>query len=347
MAAKRLIPELHVGKLRDNALTSIRLGVEDFERCRAQGNEADQARALSSIRNLFAGVLLLFKYKIATCANDQADAAALIFNPPEVLPFADGRGGVKWRPVGNFKPTTIDVGTIKKRFESFGIEVDWQVVTKLQDCRNHLEHLHPAHTLGEVADFVAELFPLLRDFIQEELQESPADILGEVWQAMLQHHSFFVDISRRCDEGWDEAHVPEAMRAVLHSCKCPACGSTLLAAAQENLDAGDSVESDDHHFCARCIACGHSELIVPLMMRALDKAHFYDPRDGSEPTLESCYQCRRHAFVIDEQTCLWCAAELEYTECEVCEEPLRQEDQDNGGYCSPHAHAYEKHMEDD
>lgn len=86
------MPTLDAAKLRENALTSIRLGVEDFQRSQIPGDEGDPSRALSAIRNLFAGVLLLFKYKIATCADSPVDAAALIFNPPEVLPHSDGEG---------------------------------------------------------------------------------------------------------------------------------------------------------------------------------------------------------------------------------------------------------------
>ncbi|AUF96334.1 hypothetical protein CXQ80_11090 [Pseudomonas sp. 02C 26] len=345
--AKRVIPELDVDKLRENSMTSIRLGVEDFKRCRVEGGAGDPARALSSIRNLFAGVLLLFKFKIATCADDPDDAAALIFNPPEVLPQSDGDGGIEWVPVGQFRTTTIDVGTIRKRFEAFGIEVDWKVVDKLQGCRNHLEHLHPAHSLGEVADFVAELFPLLRDFIENELEESPAEILAESWQAMLKHHTFFVDNSQRCEEGWAEASVPSGMKQWLDACKCPECGSTLLAPAQSHLDAGETVESDEEAFKAVCVGCGHVELIVPLMMQELEKAHDYDPRDGEEPTLEDCDECLRGTFVIHEQRCSWCGAELQYTECKVCEEPLGQDDQFNGGLCSYHAYMYEKFMRED
>ncbi len=135
----------------------------------------DPAHALSAVRNLFAGVLLLFKYKIATSVDDFDDAPALIFNPPEILPQSDGNGGIEWKPAGKFKRTTIDVATIKKRFEGFGIEVDWLTIDKLQECRNHLEHLPPANTLGEVADFVAEL-PILREFIQTQLNEQPAEL---------------------------------------------------------------------------------------------------------------------------------------------------------------------------
>ncbi|MBC8647912.1 hypothetical protein GYM54_20515 [Pseudomonas sp. MTM4] len=345
MATQRPMPRLDAAKLRENALTSIRLGVEDFERCRHPAG--DPARALSAIRNLFAGVLLLFKYKIATCVDDPANAAALIFNPPEVLPHSDGEGGIAWVPVGKFRPTTIDVGTIQKRFEAFEIDVDWDVIEKLQACRNHLEHLHPAHTLGEVAEFVAELFPVLRDFIQTELEESPAAILGDAWQLMLLHHNFFVDTTKRCEEAWSEAYVPEGMEPWLKESKCPECGSTLLAPAQESLDAGDTVKRNDDRFKAICIACGYTDLVAPLMVVALENAHSYDPRDGGEASLEGCNQCGRGAFLIYEQSCLWCAAELEYTECEMCEERLGQEDQHNGGLCSYHAHSYEKFMRED
>lgn len=73
------------------------------------------------------------------------NANRAIFNPPEVLPHSDGDGGIEWIPVGKLRSTTIDVATIKKRFEAFGIEVDWDVVSKLQECRNHLEHPPRSH----------------------------------------------------------------------------------------------------------------------------------------------------------------------------------------------------------
>ena len=41
----------------DNAIQSIQIGMEDF-------HEEDERRVLSAIRNLYAGILLLFKYKL-------------------------------------------------------------------------------------------------------------------------------------------------------------------------------------------------------------------------------------------------------------------------------------------
>lgn len=342
------MPELDAEKLKTNALTSICLGIEDFQRSKlAKDQGGDPARALSAVRNLFAGILLLFKYKIAVSVDDPDEAYVLIFNPPEVLPQADGNGGIEWKPVGKFKPTTIDVATIKKRFEGFGIEVNWLTIDKLQDCRNHLEHLHPANTMGEVANFVAELFPVLRDFILTQLNEQPAELLGTAWPVLLAHHNFFIDTIAACEAAWANAGVPEMMQPWLERCKCENCGSSLLRPGQDDMEENASVENQDDTFKYVCMACGYSDLIGPLMVKELNDANDYDPRDGGEANVEDCNTCGRSTFVISEQYCLWCGAELDYTECSFCEEPLRQEDQANGGLCGYHAHAFEKVMRDD
>ncbi len=347
MTQSLLLPSLDADKLRENSLTSIRLGIEDFEKSQLPENQGgDPARALSAVRNLFAGILLLFKYKIAISVNDSQAAASLIFNPPEVLPQADGNGGIEWAPIGKFKKTTIDVVTIKKRFEGFGIELDWDVIEKLQTCRNHLEHLHPENSLGEVADFVAELFPVLRDFIQTQLNEQPADLLGESWQKMLSHHQFFMDTRTSCNEAWEDAGAPEKMHCWLEHCKCENCGSSLIIPSQEDLDGGSSIEYQEKTYTYTCLACGYKELIVPLMIETLNDAFYFDPRDGDEPSIETCYSCDHETFMIYDQECLWCDAELEHTECFICEERLNQNDQDNGGLCSYHAHMQEKVMRD-
>lgn len=341
-------PALDAEKLKENALTSIRLGIEDFQRSRPSADQInDAARALSAVRNLFAGVLLLFKYKIATSVDDPEDAATLIFNPPEVLPQTDGDGGVEWQPIGKFKRTTIDVATIKKRFEGFNIEVDWTTIDKLQECRNHLEHLHPANTLGEVADFVAELFPLLRDFVQTQMNEQPAELLGTAWPIMLEHHTFFIDTRTDCVAAWNEVGIPDQMQSWFEQCQCEECGSSLLRPCPEDIEEGLSVEVNDDTFKYVCIACGYSDVIGPLIIKNLNDAYDYDPRDGGEPGVEMCNECEHDTFVIGEQHCLWCGAELDYKECVVCEEPLGQSDQLNGGLCGYHHHVHEKMMRDD
>ncbi|CNH64491.1 MULTISPECIES: hypothetical protein [Yersinia] len=347
MSHNKIIPELDADRLRENALTSIRLGVEDFNTCRKDLVEGgDPSRALSAIRNLFSGVLLLFKYKIAISVDDPEYASSLIFNPPEVLPVTDGEGGVKWVPSGKFKKTTIDLATIKKRFEGFGIEVEWVVIEKLQECRNHLEHLHPANTHGEVANFVAELFPILRDFIQSQLREHPGVLLGHVWQSMLEHHQFFVDTRANCGRRWDQAGVPIGLLSLTEEIKCESCNSLLIIPNAEQLEDDWSVEYDEEKFRYDCLVCGHSSLAAQLLIKTLNEIHYFDPRDGGEASIESCNECNHEAFANFEQKCLWCSCELEYKECSCCEVSLNQDDQINDGLCGDCNYQYEKAMRD-
>ncbi|MGS0559480.1 hypothetical protein ACU8XX_22065 [Escherichia sp. MAL-1] len=345
MSTKKTLPELDVERLLENALTSIRLGVEDFNKSQRNQNEGgDPDRALSAVRNLFSGVLLLFKYKIAESVDQASDAASLIFNPPEVHPVSDGNGGIIWEPSGKFKKSTIDVGTIKKRFEGFEIDVDWSVINKLQDCRNHLEHLHPANTLGEVADFVAELFPVLRDFIQLQLDEHPGDLLGESWQIMLAHHNFFVDTREENDKKWLESGVPEQMLPITKRAKCEACGSLLIAPDIEQLERGETVEYNEESFLYNCLACNNSGLAAQLLIDTLNEDNFVDPRNGGEPTIDSCYSCEHETFDVIKQQCLWCNYELDYKECIHCGITLGQEEQDLGGRCGYCNNQYDKIM---
>ena len=61
----KAMPEIQLDEILKNAVRSIQLGVEDYETsCVFE----EDARAISAARNLYAGVLLLFKYKIATLA---------------------------------------------------------------------------------------------------------------------------------------------------------------------------------------------------------------------------------------------------------------------------------------
>ncbi|MCQ9186770.1 hypothetical protein KMT30_48580, partial [Streptomyces sp. IBSBF 2953] len=54
--------QFELGKILQNAIFSIQLGIEDYAISTAPGG--DTTRAISSSRNLFAGVILLFKYKL-------------------------------------------------------------------------------------------------------------------------------------------------------------------------------------------------------------------------------------------------------------------------------------------
>lgn len=174
------------------------------------------------------------------------------------------------------------------------------------------------------------------------MNEQPAELLGAAWPIMLEHHTFFMDTRRECVDAWDEVGIPQFMQPWFEECQCEECGSSLLRPHTEDVDEGLSVGSDDNRFRYVCVGCGYSDRIGPLMEKQLYAAYDYDARDGGEPGVETCEECHHDTFVINEQHCLWCEAELDYPVCKICEEALGQDDQFNGGLCGYHHHMMEK-----
>jgi len=135
----------------DNAVASIRLGIEDFE-------IGTDERMLSAARNYYAGLLLLAKECIVQRAPD-ADAMEVI--GAKFKPEPDGDGGVVHVPDGY---ATVDLAQLKKRFKDFGLDWPDADIGKLQRFRNDLEHLHLKEPVSALKEAIASSFPMVVDF---------------------------------------------------------------------------------------------------------------------------------------------------------------------------------------
>lgn len=113
----------------NNTIDSIALGLEDFEL-------EDRKRLISCTRNLFAGILLLFKYKLSILSPNGSDEVLI---KQRILPQVDPNGQLSWFGQGK---KTVDVQQIKERFESLGIKTHWDRIKKINDFRNDIEHYH-------------------------------------------------------------------------------------------------------------------------------------------------------------------------------------------------------------
>lgn len=323
---------LSAEKLKQNAVTSIRLGVEDFQLARAPADQGgDPERALSAVRNLFAGMLLLFKYGLAKRVTKPEEIDLVLFNPPKhIVPHPDAKGGVHWRPVGKFAKQTIDVEGIKVRFAAFKIGVDWKAMEQLQSERNNLEHLHPTQSIGAIAEFVADMFPILQRFVVDELEEVPFDFLGPGWTIMLEHREFFEARLQECLAAWPSV-VRDGVQKYMGMIRCGECGSPLVQPSEE--------DEDEY----ACMACGAHDSFMPQLVELIEEEEGgYNPFDGDEPPVIDCPQCDKPLFVVSSGECLWCDYELEDRECLLCGEGLGVDEQDNGGLCGYHAHQRDK-----
>src|SRR5947209_6514996 len=111
----------------DNAAQSIQIGIEDY-----QAN--DPRRALSAVRNFYAGVLLLAKEVLIRRAPE-AEPAEVI--GARYKPVPDGEGGVRFKSASQ---QTIDFATLGERFKDFGLKIDQAALNDLNRIRNDIEH---------------------------------------------------------------------------------------------------------------------------------------------------------------------------------------------------------------
>src|SRR5258708_39828887 len=92
-----------------NALESIRVGVEDY-----QSNQ--RGRLVSAVRNIHAGILLLFKEKLRRLPPRGVLMMA------KIAPERNPSGSVVFVGQGR---KTADVEQIRERFKALGIITDW------------------------------------------------------------------------------------------------------------------------------------------------------------------------------------------------------------------------------
>src|SRR5262245_27857245 len=99
--------------LLENAVESIRLGVEDFQ-------SGTHARLISAVRNIHAGILLLYKEALRRMSPEGSNEVLV---KAKIVPSLDVDGDVLF--VGTGKKTA-DTQQIRERFDALGIETDWK-----------------------------------------------------------------------------------------------------------------------------------------------------------------------------------------------------------------------------
>ena len=93
-------------RLLDNAIESIRVGVEDYE-------APEEVRSRSAVWNLYAGLLLLAKWVLVKSVPNASEDDVIA---SDYEPVPDGKGSVKYVPARN---QTIGLREIDRRFEKF------------------------------------------------------------------------------------------------------------------------------------------------------------------------------------------------------------------------------------
>lgn len=313
----------------DNAITSIVLGIEDFE-------TGTEARMLSAARNYYAGLLLLAKECLVRAAPE-ADAMEVI--GAKFRPKPDGDGGVDHEVVGY---TTVDLTQLKARFRDFKLPWPDADINKLQRFRNELEHYHLKEPVSALGEAIASSFPMVVDFF-DILGEDPHSDLADVWDTILAQHDAFEKVQKLCLASLESVGWP-AVTSDLGRMACPNCGSSLI---------GQSDPSNDDHeqVVGKCHQCGHEIDFEEMMEMVVAASYEIDAytlaKEGMDSPIAECPLCSATAYVDNgEVSICFACGETIASDCDHCGTRIdaNEYNHDHPELCSYCAYKWEKVM---
>ena len=316
----------------DNAISSIKVGITDFE------SNDEEGRLLSSVRNIYAGILLLYKEILLRLSPAESNEALI---KAKIIPKRTVDGHIIF--VGTGKKT-VDNFQIEERLKELNIEVDWKKLERINKIRNNIEHYYSASPDQEILEIVANSFVLIKDALTEHLQEDPKDILGEdCWNILISTAEFFDEEYKNCQRlisqiEWNS----ETLKFACSEIVCPDCDSTIV----KPLDPSSDVKK----LSFSCTACMKEFPLHNIVGEYLNKyfaADIYSSiKDGGELPLGRCPHCCEDTYIIAENICAYCWSSKDYDECSACGEGLSLDEQEDG-LCSYHSHVFSKMMNDD
>jgi DNA-directed RNA polymerase subunit M/transcription elongation factor TFIIS len=302
--------------LLNNAAQSIRLGIEDFE-------SADDDRLISATRNLYAGVLLLYKEKLRRLSPEGSDEVLL---KQFIEPTLDEYGNLEFKGKGK---KTVDTLKIKERFKSLGISADFKSLEAVSRVRNEIEHYFTTTGKDAVRGIISQSFMLFRDFTRSELSEDPRELLGEdSWLLMTEISEIYETERKECVSAITaQAWTAEALKEAALRTSCKECGSFLIEPKND--------EATPDIVCRSCGSEQHfEEFAEHAMAEGID--HHSNWKDGGDAIVVTCPHCSLDTYHYETGKCVACG-ETAPQVCIRCSNSILPEEVDGGdlcGYCS-------------
>lgn len=315
-------------QIQANALGSIRVGLEDFQRAQERN---DDDRYTSAVRNVFAGILLLAKAKLY--ALSPADSNGILIRMVRPKPE---NGVVKLVADGK---KTIDYEELKRRFTDCGLNLEWRRVDQIHRIRNDLEHFYHTGSKVQVRQALADAAMVIHELLRMLELDPVGDLGGDWWQLLLNNKEVFEAELKECRASLSGIRwANDTAAAASEHFSCRACGSSLLKRDETGPDAQEEVR-------LVCRTCGTADEMAAFIIDGLQELYPQSPEDALvQPKIGTCPECGRDAFVFEEQVCAMCDFTVpDNAECAVCGEGLSPEDyHEHGGLCSYHAYVLSK-----
>lgn len=292
-----------------NAIDSIALGLEDYE-----FSESDERRIISCTRNIYAGILLLFKHQLSSIDE------ALIW-------------------IGDKRKNTIKPDGIKKKFEELGITVEWNRIENIKKYRNDTEHYFSVLEHKAVQGLISNSFIIIRDFISEQLQQDPKELLGdESWATLVEINEVYEKEKEDCNSSIETlTFFSETILNALLSYSCSQCGSDLIYSNQRDIDATDA-----DFVCKSCDAEYTYQDIIQSAIADYFQHEIYDAqKDGIDDYIVTDCPFCGGIYLYEEKVCAECGDSANH-ECDLDGEKIAPSELTDGNFCSYHAHIMSK-----
>lgn len=309
-----------------NARDSIVMGLEDYM-------SSDKKRLISCTRNLFAGILLLFKHKLSLLSPKSSEESLI---KQRVLPKIDSLGNVIW--VGDGRKT-VDVQQIKERLASLKISVHWDRVEEINKFRNDIEHYYSRLSKDAMRSVIANSFIIIRDFLFDHLNQDPKVFLGDdAWNILLSVAEVYEREKEDCIRvidgiNWGSFSLYDAL--IDYKCEC--CGSGLITISNPQC-----VREETTFCCRSCGITWEFEKIAELaVVEYFSFQNYTSYVDGGEPGTITCPECCRNTYILHEQYCAVCEASFDHN-CQRCGMDIPPEEIDGSGFCGWCSHMISK-----
>lgn len=303
-----------------NAIDSIVIGVEDY-------HMDDKKRLLSSTRNIYAGVLLLFKAKLSQSSPIGSDEVLI---KQKILPQINNES-LTW--IGKGKKT-VDFQQIKERLESLNIKVDWNRLEKINVYRNNIEHYYSIESESAVKGMISNLFLIIRNFISDYLDEDPKELLGkETWEKLIQINEVYQSEKRNCIKEIDTYFDNTLVSDAINKYNCDNCFSELI-----------SVNLENELICKSCEKKFEEDELIEKAL--IEEYGNYDFAGGEEEKLILCPYCKKKTYLISENSCQICNETLS-TECHICGTNISVNELNENSLCSSCSYMIDKNSVND
>ncbi|MPM09052.1 hypothetical protein SDC9_55368 [bioreactor metagenome] len=330
-----------------NAISSLRIGLEDYI-----SSSTDQDRKLSSVRNIYASLLLFLK---AGLCHYSPDGSNDVLIKAKILPVRNKDTGISF--IGTEK-NTVDVKGIRDRYNSLGINLKWDPLEKIQKERNNIEHFYSSTPIETIQALVCEASKFILEILKEVFETDPSSMLGEVWNKMIAIKNIYEPIKKDCNESLDMlskiiSFNPETI-SLLKELRCHECNSPLLYFDTESEISRDGTMYTEYldSLDLACYSCHATEPVYEALERYADDQYeisIDEARAGFGSVIKECPNCEHETFIdtYDVNKCILCGYEKDYDRCNVCERLLSLEEQELDGLCFDCEYAFSKLEDED